>query len=243
MTVEKMRLRNKALEVQARLVQAFGARRRRSHPDAVEELVSTILSQNTNDGLRDRAFRSLRGRFPAWEEVRDAPEQEVAEAIQMAGLSKQKAPAIQRALRHIYAESGEWSLDFLRDMTVQDAKQWLTAIKGVGPKTAAIVLLFALEMPAFPVDTHIHRVSKRLGLIPANASREKAHDLLEAVLPPSAYVPAHLNLIRHGREVCQARKPRCVVCVLRDLCEYYRTQVRPATCPTERRRAATTPPV
>jgi endonuclease-3 len=243
MTLKKIHQEKKALVVHKRMVQVFGARRRHSHPDAVEVLVSTILSQNTNDGLRDKAFRSLRSRFPSWAEVRDAPEDQVAEAIQIAGLSKQKAPAIQRALRRIHAESGEWSLDFLRDMTVQEAKQWLTAIKGVGPKTAAIVLLFALEMPAFPVDTHIHRVSKRLGLIPANASRGKAHDLLEAMLPPSAYVPAHLNLIRHGREVCQARKPRCEVCVLRDLCEYYRIQARPATCPTGRRRAATTPPV
>ena len=243
MTVKKLRTAKKALKVHERLVQLFGARQRHLRADAVVELVSTILSQNTNDGLRDRAFRSLRGRFPTWEAVRDAPEHEVAEAIQIAGLSKQKAPAIQRALRRIHAESGGWNLDFLRAMTPQEAKLWLTAIKGVGPKTAAIVLLFALEMPAFPVDTHIHRVSKRLGLIPANASREKAHDLLEALLPPRAYGPAHLNLIRHGREVCQARKPRCEVCVLGDLCEYYRTQVRPATCPTAHRRAATTPPV
>jgi len=243
MTVTKMHPEMKALEVHARLVQVYGKRRLRRRPDAIAELVSTILSQNTNDGLRDRAFQSLRRRFPTWEGVRDAPEREVAEAIQIAGLSKQKAPAIQRALRRIHAERGEWGLDFLRAMTPLEAKRWLMATKGVGPKTAAIVLLFALEMPAFPVDTHIHRVSKRLGLIPANASREKAHDLLEAMLPPSAYVSAHLNLIRHGREACQARKPCCEVCVLRDLCESYRTQVRRATCPTGRRRAVTAPPV
>jgi endonuclease-3 len=176
--------------------------------------------------LRDKAYDSLRQRFPSWEQVRDAPIEEVARAIQIAGLSQQKAPAIQRALRRISAERGELSLDFLRDMPLEEAKQWLTSIKGVGPKTAAIILLFALDRPAFPVDTHIHRVTRRLGLLPANASREKAHELLEELFPPEAYYPIHLNLIRHGREVCQARRPRCEVCILRDLCDYYRDSVK-----------------
>jgi len=213
---------SQAQAVSQRLVQVFGKRPRRPRADAIAELVSTILSQNTNDALRDRAYTSLRQRFPTWEEVCEASEQEVADAIQIAGLSQHKAPAIQRALRRIQAERGGWSLDFLRDMPVEDAKRWLTSIKGVGPKTTAIVLLFALGVPAFPVDTHIHRVTRRLGLIPKETSREKAHELLEAIFPPEDYYTGHLNLIRLGREVCQARKPHCELCVLRDLCAYYR---------------------
>ena len=218
-----MDLESKALEVHQRLVQAFGEQPRRRHLDPIAALVSTIISQNTNDVLRDQAFNSLRQRFPTWEQVRDAPLEEVVEAIKVAGLSQQKAPRIQRALKRISAERGELSLGFLREMGVEEAKQWLTAMNGVGPKTAAIILLFSLGMPAFPVDTHIHRVSKRLGLIPTHASREKAHELLEALLPPQTYYSFHLNLIRHGREICQARRPRCGLCVLRDLCAYYQS--------------------
>jgi endonuclease-3 len=158
--------------------------------------------------------------------VRDAPTEDVIAAIKIAGLSQQKGPRIQEALRHIAAERGELSLDFLPQMGVEEAKRWLTAMKGVGPKTAAIILLFALDMPAFPVDTHVHRVSKRLGLISHRDSREKAHDLLEDLLPSETYYDFHLNVIRHGREVCQARQPRCELCVLRDLCDYYRSLVQ-----------------
>ena len=220
----------KAFEVNERLGQVLGERPQKARLDAIEELVSTILSQNTNDNLRDQAFFRLRQRFPTWEQVRDAPVEEVAEAIQIAGLNQHKAPAIQRALRRISEERGELSLEFLREMSVPEAKAWLTSIKGVGPKTAAIILLFALDMPAFPVDTHIHRVTTRLGLIPAKTSREKAHELLEALLPPPAYYAAHLNLIRHGREVCQARRPRCEVCIVRDLCDHYRDVEHPTAC-------------
>ena len=220
----------KAIEVNERLGQVLGERPQKARLDAIEELVSTILSQNTNDNLRDQAFSRLRQRFPTWEQVRDAPVEEVAEAIQIAGLNQHKAPAIQRALRRIFEGRGELSLEFLREMSVPEAKAWLTSIKGVGPKTAAIILLFALDMPAFPVDTHIHRVTTRLGLIPAKTSREKAHELLEALLPPPAYYAAHLNLIRHGREVCQARRPRCEVCIVRDLCDHYRDVEHPTAC-------------
>jgi len=220
-------LESKTLEVHQRLVQAFGERPRRRHLDPISQLVCTIISQNTNDVLRDKACDTLRQRFPTWEQVRDAPVEEVVEAIRIAGLSQQKGPRIQEALRRISAERGELSLDFLREMSVEEAKQWLTASKGIGPKTAAIILLFALDMPAFPVDTHIHRVTKRLGLIPVKASREKAHKLLEALLPPQTYSSFHLNVIRHGREVCRARRPRCELCVLRDLCDYYYNHLNP----------------
>jgi len=213
-------LREKALEIHRRLLEAYGEPRRR-RLDPISELISTILSQNTNDVLRDRAFEELRRRLPTWEQVRDAPEEEIADAIRIAGLSQQKAASIKRALEHLSKERGELSLDFLRNMDVEEAKGWLTSIKGIGPKTAAIILLFALDMAAFPVDTHVHRVTKRLGLILSNTSREKAHEILEALMPPETYYAFHLNLIRHGRRVCRSRRPRCTECVLTDVCDYY----------------------
>jgi endonuclease-3 len=145
----------------------------------------------------------------------------VKEAIQVAGLANHKAPAIQRALRYITEQRGELSLDYLRELPVSDAKAWLTEIKGVGPKTAAIVLLFSLGRPAFPVDTHVHRVAGRLGLIGPKVNREQAHEILETLLPEELYYAFHLNVIRHGREVCGARNPRCESCPLQSLCRYY----------------------
>lgn len=192
------------------------------HPrDPVATLVSTIISQNTNDTNRDRAFERLRERFPTWRAVRDAPSGELIEAIRPAGLAPTKAPRIQEALRRIAEQRGEISLDFLDDLSLEEAREWLLSIPGVGPKTAAIVLLFALGRPAFPVDTHIHRVSRRLGLIPEKATREQAHELLEDLIPPDIYYTFHLNLIAHGRAVCHARNPECARCVLQGECAYY----------------------
>lgn len=214
-------LRAKASIIHERLVQAYGQPTWRPHLDAISEVVSTILSQNTNDGNRDRAFNQLRAAFPTWEMVRDAPVEAIAAAIHPAGLAPQKAPRIKQALQFITTQRGTLDLDFLKDMPVQQAKEWLMQIKGIGPKTAAIVLLFALGRPAFPVDTHIYRVTRRLGLVDPRASVEKAHEILEQLLDPEMYYPFHLNVIRHGREVCQARKPRCAVCILKDWCDYY----------------------
>lgn len=191
--------------------------------DAVSELVSTILSQNTNDRLRDLAYDRLRQRFPTWEKVRDAPLKEIVAAVRPAGLAQQKGPRIKRALEHITREQGKLRLAFLRHFSVDEARAWLTSISGVGPKTAAIVLLFALGKPAFPVDTHIHRVAKRLGLIGPGVTREKAHQILEELVPPDRYYSFHLLLIEHGRRVCRAPRPRCPECVLKDLCPYYAT--------------------
>jgi endonuclease-3 len=190
--------------------------------DPVAVLVSTILSQNTNDRNRDRAYERLRERFPTWEAVRDAPLEAVIAAIRPAGLAPTKAPRIQETLRRIWAERGEFSLDFLADMPLEAARAWLLSIPGIGPKTAAIVLLFAFGRSAFPVDTHIHRVCRRLGLIPARATREQAHTLLEDLIPPDLYYPLHLNLIALGRDVCHPRNPECGRCVLRDECDFYR---------------------
>lgn len=213
-------LRRRVLEVHRRLVHVFGTPRRTGHLDPVSELVSTILSQNTSDVNRDQAYERLRERFPTWKAVRDADVRQVREAIRPAGLSEVKAPRIQQALCQITQPDGSLSLDFLRRMSVPEAKAWLMTIKGVGPKTAAIILLFSFGRPAFPVDTHIHRVSGRLGLIGPKVSREQAHTILEALVPPRLYYPFHINVIRHGREICRPQ-PRCEVCPLRDLCCYY----------------------
>jgi endonuclease-3 len=214
----------KTAEVHRRLLEIYGEPTWRPHLDPVSELVSTILSQNTNDKNRDVAFERLRDRLPTWEEVRDSDVETVIEAIRPAGLANQKGPRIQAALRFITHERGELDLGFLADWPVDEAKAWLSGIKGVGPKTAAIVLLFSLGRPAFPVDTHVHRVTKRLGLIDQRVSREKAHDELEQLVAPEDYYAFHLNVIRHGRRVCTSRKPNCEACALRDLCDFYREQ-------------------
>lgn len=213
--------KQKADEVQQRLLQAYGEPQWRRHLEPVAELVSTILSQNTNDTNRDVAFERLRSRFDSWEEVRDGDTADVIEAIRPAGLANQKGPRIQEALHFITEERGELDLEFLAEWPVDEAKAWLTSIKGVGPKTAAIVLLFSLQRPAFPVDTHVHRVSRRLGLIGPKDSREKAHDALEELVPEQDYYSFHLNMIRHGREVCASGTPRCEQCTLTDLCNWY----------------------
>lgn len=187
----------------------------------VDELVSTILSQSTTDLNRDRAFERLKDRFGSWEAVRDGNVAEIEAAIRVAGLSRQKAPRIKAALQFITQSQGSLTLDFLRDMPVAEARAWLTQIHGVGLKTASIILLFSLGRPAFPVDTHVHRTTSRLGLIPPKTSAEKAHLLLEKELPPETYLDAHLNLIRLGREICHAGRPECAVCPLAEMCAWH----------------------
>jgi endonuclease-3 len=189
--------------------------------DPLDELINTILSQNTNDLNRDRAYHALRAKFPTWEAVRDAPLPQVMAAIKSAGLANQKGPRIQQVLRRITEERGELELNFLRDWPADEARTWLMSLDGVGPKTASIVLLFALGKPAFPVDTHIHRVTGRLGLIPPKTSAEKAHEILEELVPPEWYHSFHLNVIEHGRQVCKAQRPLCERCALQKHCDYF----------------------
>jgi len=209
-----------ALEVNRRLLDFYGQPTWRNPLPAVDELVSTILSQNTNDLNRDRAFESLRHTFPTWEAVRDAEPGSVVAAIRVAGLANQKGPRIQQVLREITTERGSLDLNFLSDLPLEEARAWLMKFKGVGPKTAAIVLLFSMGRPAFPVDTHIFRVTGRIGLRPEKMTVEDAHVLLEKLFPPETYYAAHLNIIRLGREICVARKPACERCPLRSLCNY-----------------------
>jgi len=203
-----------------RLNEAFGEPVWREPLPAIDELVSTILSQNTNDVNCDRAFQSLRQRFPSWQDVMIAPDEEIINAVRVAGLANQKGPRIKAVLNQIYEETGALDLSFLADLPLEDARSWLLRFKGVGRKTAAIVLQFALDRPAFPVDTHIYRVSGRLGLRPNGMDVEKTHILMEEMIDPADYYNGHLNLIRLGREFCHPRKPDCPACPVRTLCNY-----------------------
>ncbi len=212
-----------AIAIHKTLIAYFGVPEWRDPKSPVDELVSTILSQNTNDLNRDRAFDALQKKYPTWEAVRDADTQEVINTIRPAGLANQKGPRIQNALKEITSACGTINLDFLSELSAEEASHWLMQFKGVGPKTAAIVLLFSLNLPAFPVDTHIYRVTGRVGLRPLKMTAEQAHDHLANLFPAETYYAAHLNIIRLGREICQARKPKCSECPLKELCEYYRT--------------------
>ncbi len=215
-------LKKRALKIHERLLEFYGEPVWRGPLPAIDELISTILSQNTNDLNRDRAFQALRAKFPTWEEVRDAPPNEVIAAIRPSGLANQKGPRIQQGLRSITEERGNLDLSFLADFPVEEAKAWLMKFNGVGPKTAAIVLCFGLGRPAFPVDTHIYRVTGRIGLRPERMTVEQAHPYLEHLFPPETYYAAHLNLIRLGREICQARRPKCEICPIIKLCDFGR---------------------
>lgn len=196
----------------------YGTPERGAPDPPIEGLIATILSQNTSDINTERSFRSLKARFETWDAAADAPVDEVADAIRSGGLADRKAPRIQAVLRAIRERTGGYDLAFLGGMTIPAARDWLTQLNGVGPKTASCVLMFNLGRDAMPVDTHVHRVALRLHLIPPGTSAERAHALLEAQLPPGLAHDAHLLMIRHGRETCVARRPRCAECVLVDCC-------------------------
>ena len=207
------------IAIRDRLREMYGRPRNRPHGDPVHELILTILSQNTSDTNRDVAYAGLRARFRSWAEVRDAPTAEVEEAIRRGGLAPTKAPRIQAAL----GELGEpIDLDWLRDAPREEALEYLTSLPGVGRKTAACVMIFAFGRPEIPVDTHVHRVGGRLGLIPAGASPERAHDEMLRVTPPEDAYELHMNLIAHGRTLCRPARPRCDECALSRMCPYRR---------------------
>ena len=214
-----------ARQVNQRLLVFYGVPVWRTPLPPIDELVSTILSQNTNDFNRDRAFEALRKRFPNWDEVCHASTDEIISTIRPAGLANQKGPRIQQVLREIAAQRGSLDLTFLKDLPVETGRSWLMSFKGVGPKTAAIVLLFSLGLPAFPVDTHIYRVAGRIGLRPDHMTVEATHKHLEILFPPESYYAAHLNLIQLGRNICTARRINCSICPLQDVCNYYKNRL------------------
>ena len=186
----------------------------------IDEVVATVLSQHTSDVNSERAFARLKERFPSWEQVADAPAEHVADAIRCGGIADQKARRIQQILAAIEKREGRIDLGRLHDLEDAAAETYLLSLPGVGPKTAACVLVFSMGRAAFPVDTHVHRVATRLGWIPANTTADKAHRLLAPRVPPDIRYDLHVAMITHGRTFCQAQRPRCDVCVLHDLCAY-----------------------
>jgi endonuclease-3 len=209
--------------IRDRLRELYGRPDWEPHGRPIAELVRTILSQNTNDTNRDLAYNRLRHRYPTWEEVRDAPLDEIKDAVRPAGLADTKAPSIQEALARATVDGGEPDLDWLADADRDEAIDYLTALPGVGRKTAACVMIFALGKPEIPVDTHVFRVGGRLGLFPPRASFVRAHDEMLRITDPEAAYELHINLIRHGRAVCRPQ-PLCEECGLRRMCPYYRRQ-------------------
>lgn len=201
-------------EITRLLAKEYGAIRRTQPRDPISELVMTVLSQNTSDHNSRLAFSRLVARFGGWETVAQAGVKEIAEAIEPGGLARVKAPRIKAILERIAADRGSLDLDFLRRMPLDEARTWLQSLPGVGPKTAACVLLFSLGRPALPVDTHVHRVARRLGLIESTVSAEKAHEALGAMVPDRQVYRFHVLMIEHGRRVCKAQRPLCDRCVL-----------------------------
>ncbi len=194
-------------------------RRGRLYPP-LDELVLTVLSQHTSDINRDRAYAALRSRFPSWEDVLRARRADVETAIRAGGLARTKSRVIQDILRRVLRDQGRLDLGVLKTMPLAEAKAYLRGLRGVGEKTACCVLLFSCGRPAFPVDTHIHRIARRLGWVPAKATPDRSHALLAALIPPARYLAAHLNLIALGRRICRARAPLCPACPLRRRCRF-----------------------
>jgi endonuclease-3 len=209
-------------EVERILDETYGPRVLRENGDPTSTLVGTILSQNTSDVNTDRSMARLREEFPTWDDVREAHVDDLRDAIRSGGLANIKAPRIQAALEHIVARQGNTDLSFLAEMPLDDAMTWLTSIDGVGPKTAACVLLFSLGMPAMPVDTHVGRVMTRLGVLPDRTSTLTKQRILEALIGsnPNQVYAVHVETISHGRQVCKALRPKCEICPLYFLCDY-----------------------
>lgn len=213
----------KIARIYEKLVATYGIPAWDPHGDALGELIATILSQHTSDTNSDRAYRQLRATFATWEQVRDAPVDNVVEAIRSGGLAQQKAQRIQQILRILTErlDGMPLSLETLDEMPLDEALAWLRALPGVGPKTAACVMLFSLGKPAFPVDTHVWRVTKRLGLLGPRENAEEAHKTLQALIPAAWRHTMHINLIQHGRRICYARNPACFRCPLAPDCRYF----------------------
>ena len=212
-----------AVRVCSILNKHYGRKKWAAREPVLDALIRTILSQNTTAANCSEAFRSLMERFPTWAKVRDARWEDIADAIRTGGLANRKAPRIKMVLEQVCARGSESDLEWVGDLGDAEALEYLMGFDGVGRKTAACVLMFALGRRVVPVDTHVYRVSKRLGLI-GNGSVEKAHDQLQAMVPPDRVYSFHVNMVRHGREVCHARSPKCEICVLRKECVHFAGQ-------------------
>ncbi len=221
MAEAKPELESKARRSYEQLLEEYGAPDWKPSRSGFEQLIQTILSANTNDRNSGAAFETLRDRFDGdWDAVRTAPLEEIKDAIRVAGMYNQKAPNIVETLEILFREEGCYSLEHVREMATAAAQTYLQRFPGVGHKTASIVLLFSYGMAAFPVDTHVQRVTQRLGMSDRRASAEKIKAAWEEMLPAETYFSLHVNMIRHGRTVCRARKPDCANCLLQDNCDY-----------------------
>ena len=211
--------RRRVRALHRRLERSYGPAEK-SRLDPLDELMLTILSQSTSDTNRDRAYEKLRKRFPGWGAVRTAPRAEVEDAIRSAGLWKQKAQVLQETLDALHEQRGALDLSYLESFSDEQVIEHLTSYRGVGVKTAACVLCFSMGRPYMPVDTHVHRLARRLGLVPTRASADQAHGILnrDSTVPPELRFSFHIQLINHGRAICKAGRPACGGCVLRDLC-------------------------
>jgi endonuclease-3 len=216
----------KIRELVERLEASFGRQERPYRFDPMEELVSCILTQHSSDASSYPTFSRMREIYPTWEEVAAAGPEALASTIRTAGLANQKAKSILGCLEAIHERVGEYSLEPLRTMGTLEARDWLTSLPGVGPKTASIVLCFSFGRETIPVDTHVFRVSKRLGLLPEKADANAAHDILMELVPGTLAYRFHVALIHHGRTICRAPRPLCASCPLTDLCTFFKANVK-----------------
>ena len=218
-----MNLKQKTQKISDTLEKLYGVPEREADTNVLDCLIRTILSQNTNDVNRDKGFTALTKRFPTWEEVSEADVEEIGETIRIAGLHVQKSQTIKNFLTWLKEDREELDLQFICGMETVKAVQLLCQHKGIGIKTASVTLTFACGHEVFPVDTHVLRISRRLGLIPSNCTAEKAHEVMPQIVPMGKSLPFHMNLITFGRQICHARKPECDRCPLTTQCLYFKT--------------------
>jgi len=223
--LESSRAIKKIIKIDQMLAREYGHKRYTGGTDPLTELIRTVLSQNTSDMNRDRAFAALKKTFPRWEDIAEASTRKIALTIKVAGLAKIRGIRIIKLLKKIHDINGEYNLDNLRDWPDENVRQFLLDLKGVGPKTAACVMAFSLGRNVMPVDTHVYRVFQRLGILPAKISIKAAHDYFVGLNDSLSLYQLHLNLIAHGRNVCHARKPACFDCAIGRYCDYYKKEM------------------
>lgn len=221
-------LRRRVSSVAYKLEQMFGVPGRKGSGDVMASLIKTVLSQATNDRNRDRAYEELRRQFPTWESLARAPERKIARAIHSGGLANQKSVRIKEIINWALDKFGTVDLSFICDMDQEEASRMLCSLKGVGIKTASVVLMWACGKEVFPVDTHIHRICRRLGFVPENFTPEKTHFAMQPLVPRSKAFSFHINMLKFGRTICTARNPACTKCLFNKICPYYQRKLREA---------------
>lgn len=222
-----MNINEKVIKIVLALEEKFGIPERRADIDPLSNLILTVLSQNTNDKNRDQAYQRLKNRFPTWEQVMQADVKEIEVAIRPGGLAKQKSERIKNILKWIHQHYGSLNLDALCTMKPAEAIEQFCQLKGIGVKTISVVLMFSCGVDIFPVDTHVHRICRLLGLVPQNSTAEKTFWLMQPVVPEGKSFSLHVNFLKLGRTICMARKPRCEQCPINSFCDYYQSVRQP----------------